>query len=199
MRDETGDEALPGDAAAEVAVEPEAAMPRAEDLARADRVRLRRHPRPVAAERVQRVLHDRHRVQLHEAGACLLVRLEVARELLAEMGLPEGDVPAPADPAVADVCAAEILDPRSSSSERAVPRREVDLALGRAQLRVDQGEEAVEHRPLEGARPRQRGAVSAVLVRVLVHVERVHVSQREPLLVDHLCRERVLRHRPDRA
>ena len=34
----------------------------AEDLARADRGRLRRHPRPVAAERVQRVLHDGHRV-----------------------------------------------------------------------------------------------------------------------------------------
>ena len=36
VRDEPCDEALPRDAAAEVAVEPEAPVPRAEDLARAD-------------------------------------------------------------------------------------------------------------------------------------------------------------------
>ena len=90
MRDEARDEALPGDAAAEVAVEPEAAMQRAEDLAWSDRVRLGRHPRPVASEGVQGVLHDRHRVQLDEARTRLLVRLEVALELLAQMRLPEG-------------------------------------------------------------------------------------------------------------
>ena len=156
MGDEPGDEALPGDAAAEVAVEPEAAVPGTEDLARADRVRLRRHPRPVAAERVERVLHDRHRVQLDKPGARLLVRLEVACELLAEMGLPEGDVPAPADPAVADIRAAEILDPGAVVGER-VLGREVDLALGRAELGVDEAEEAVEHRPLERAGPGHAG------------------------------------------
>ena len=196
MRDETGDEALPGDATTQVTVEPEAAMPRTEDLARADRVRLRRHPRPVAPERVERVLHDRHRVELDEAGARLLVRLEVAGELLAEMGFPEGDVPAPADAAVADVRATEILDPARVVGER-VRGREVDLALGRAQLGVDESEEAFEHRPLERARPRHGGG-DAVLARVLVHVERVHVSQRESLLVDQARRERVLGHRPDR-
>src|SRR5256714_14433793 len=42
---EARDEALPGDASADVAVEPEAAVARAEDLAPPDRVRLRRHPR----------------------------------------------------------------------------------------------------------------------------------------------------------
>src|SRR6185295_13333731 len=56
---EAGDEALPGHChAAAVAVEPERAVPRAEDLARADRRRLGRHPGPVARERVQRDLHD---------------------------------------------------------------------------------------------------------------------------------------------
>jgi hypothetical protein len=40
--DEARDEALPRDAATEDTVEPEAAVPCAEDLARADRVRLRR-------------------------------------------------------------------------------------------------------------------------------------------------------------
>src|SRR5919201_2869219 len=44
VRDESRDEPLPRDAAAEIAVEPEAPMSGAEDLARTDRVRLRRHP-----------------------------------------------------------------------------------------------------------------------------------------------------------
>ena len=50
-------------------------------------------------------------MQLHQAGAGLLVGVEVALELVAEVGLPESDVPAPADPAVTDVGAAEILEP----------------------------------------------------------------------------------------
>ena len=134
-------------------------------------------------------------MELHEAGARLLVRLDVAGELLAEMGLPERDVPAPADPAVAHVRAAEILDPARVVGER-VRGREVDLALGRAQVGVDESEEAFEHRALERARPRHRSG-DAVLARVLVHVERVHVRQRELLLVDHARCELVLRHRPD--
>ncbi len=79
VRDEPGDEALPGDAAAEVAVEPERAMAGAEDLARADRVGLRRHRGPVAAEGVQRVLHHGHRVQVDQPRAGLAVGVEVAR------------------------------------------------------------------------------------------------------------------------
>src|SRR6476659_9878707 len=85
MRHEARDEALPGDATAEIAVEPEAPVRRAEDLTRPDRVRLRRHPRPVPSEGVECVLHDRHRVQLDEARTCLLVRLEIADELLAQV------------------------------------------------------------------------------------------------------------------
>src|SRR5205823_7206036 len=161
MRDEPRDEALPGDAAADVAVEPEAAVLRAEDLARADRVRLRRHPRPVAAERVQGVLHDRHRVELDEPRAGGLVGVEVALELLAEVRLPEGDVATPADAAVADVCAAEPFDPRAVVADR-LGRREVDLLLRRTQLGVDQAEEPLEHRSLERARPRE-GRGDAVL------------------------------------
>jgi hypothetical protein len=39
VRDESGDETLPGDAAAQIPVEPEAPVPRTEDLTRTDRVR----------------------------------------------------------------------------------------------------------------------------------------------------------------
>ena len=159
-----------------------------------DRVRLRRHPRPVASEGVEGVLHDRHRVQLDEARTCLLVRLEVALELLAQMRLPEGDVAAPADPAVAAIGAAEVLDPGAVVADR-LGGREVDLLVRRAQLGVDEPEEALQHRPLERARPARRRR-HAVLVRVLVHVERVDVREREPLVVDHPRGELVLRHRP---
>ena len=196
MRDEPRDEALPRHAAAEVAVEPEAAVPRAEDLARADRVRLRRHPRPVAAERVERVLHDRHRMQLDEPRARLLVRLEVAVELLAQVRLPERDVPAPADAAVADVGAAELLDALAVVDDR-LRRREVDLARraaaarGRSARRTARASHA-------GTSPARNRRGDAVLARVLVHVEGVDVREREPLLVDRPRGELVLRHRPDR-
>ena len=104
-------------------------------------------------------------------------------------------MPAPADAAVADIGAAKILDPTRIVGER-VGCWEVDLAVRRAQLRLDVGEEVVEHRPLERARPRERRG-HPVLVRVLVHVEGVHVREREVLLVDHPHRELVLRHRAD--
>ena len=64
-------------------------------------------------EGVERVLHDGscHRVQLDEAGARLLVGLEVAAELEPEVRLPERDMAAPADAAVGgSVCAAEVLN-----------------------------------------------------------------------------------------
>ena len=152
VRHQPRDEALPGDAAAEVAVEPERAMAGAEDLARPDRVGLRRHRGPVAAEGVQRVLHDGHRVQLDQPRAGAAVGIEVAVELGAEMRLPEGDVPAPADASVTDVGAAEVLDPRAVVGDR-LAGREVDLVLGRAQLGIDEREEPLPHRALERARP----------------------------------------------
>jgi hypothetical protein len=42
-------------------------------------------------------------VQFDEPRACLLVRVQVACELVPEVRLPERDVPAPADTPVADV------------------------------------------------------------------------------------------------
>src|SRR5438132_11731104 len=105
---------------------------------------------------MERVLHDRHRVQLDEPRTRPLVRLEVARELLAEMRLPEGDVPAPADASVADIGAAEVIDPRAEVGQ-CFRRREVDLPRRWAELLVDQPEEAVEHCPLERSRPGDRG------------------------------------------
>jgi hypothetical protein len=51
-------------------------------------------------------------MELDEARAGLLVGLQVTFKLRTEVRLPECDVAAPADPAVADVGAAEILDQR---------------------------------------------------------------------------------------
>src|ERR1035441_2808420 len=53
------------------------------------------------------------------------------------------------------------------------------------------------HRSLEGTGPRYRGGLT-VLIRVLIHVERVDVSQREAFFVDRLGRQLVLRHRAAR-
>ncbi len=195
MGDQAGDEALPRDAAPEVPVEPERTVAGAEHLARPDGRRFRGHPRPVAAERVQRVLHDGHRVQLDDPGARPLVGVDVAAELMPELGLPESDVPAPADPAVADVGAAALLDPLGVVADRVVAG-EVDLRLRRTQVGVDAPEEMLLHRPSERSAPRRR-CRPPVLVCVLVHVERMHVLQREPLVVDAANCERVLRHRPD--
>src|SRR5204863_5094058 len=97
---------------------------------------------------VEGCLTDRHRVQLDKAGAGLLVALEIAAELLAQMRLPEGDVAAPADPAVAAIGAAELLEAVAVAAD-CLRRREVDLFVRRAQLGVDETEEALEHRPLE--------------------------------------------------
>ena len=118
MRHEARDEALPGGATAEIAVESEAPVLCAEDLTGPYRVRLRRHPRPVPSEGVECVLHDRHRVQLDEARTCLLVRLEIAGELLAPGGTPRRRCAAPADAAVAAICAAEVLDPCAVVADR---------------------------------------------------------------------------------
>jgi hypothetical protein len=145
---------------------------------------------------VERVLHDRHRVQLDEPRACLLVGLEVAVELLAEVGLPEGDVPAPADASVADVRPAEVLDHGRVVADL-LARREVDVLAARPELGVDRSEEALDHGPLERAGPRERRRL-ALVVGVLVHVERVHVPARETLRVDRPRRQLVLRHRPHR-
>ena len=57
----------------------------AEDLTRPDRVCPGRNPRPVAAEGVEGVLHDGHGMQLDESRAGLLVGLEIAVELIAEV------------------------------------------------------------------------------------------------------------------
>ena len=114
-------------------------------------------------------------MELDEACAGLLVRGQVAVELEAEMRLPERDVPAPPDAAVTDVGAAEVLDPLRVVLDR-VAGRKVDLALRRAQVGVDEVEEALPHRALERAWPRERSRVP-VLVRVLVHVERVNVRE----------------------
>ena len=132
-------------------------------------------------------------MELDEACAGLLVRGQVAVELEAEMRLPERDVAAPPDAAVTDVGAAEVLDPLRVVPDR-VAGRKVDLALRRAQVGVYEVEEALPHRALERAGPRERRRVP-VLVRVLVHVERVDVREGEALGVDRLGRETVLGHR----
>ena len=75
------------------------------------------------------VLHDGHRVELHEARALLLVGAEVVAELEAEVRLPEGDVPAPADPPVAHVGPARVLDHPAVARDD-VPGGEVDLPGG---------------------------------------------------------------------
>jgi hypothetical protein len=105
-------------------------------------------------------------------------------------------VPTPANSAVADVGAPEVFDARAVVVDRIVGRK-MNLCLGRPQLRVDQVEEALLHGSLERARPR-KGRGPSLLVGVLIHVERVHVGQRQPLQVDHPGRELVLRHGADR-
>src|SRR3954453_24087264 len=107
-------------------------------------------------------------MQIDQSGAGVAVGIEVALELGAEMWFPEGDVAAPADASVADVGAAEVLDAGAVVRD-SLACREVDLALGRAQLGIDEREESLPHRALERARPcGWRG--HAVLIGVLVHV-----------------------------
>src|SRR5690242_1836320 len=107
VRDQAGDKPLPGDASAQVSVEPEGAVLRPQDLSRADGIGLRGDPAPVASKGVEGVLHNGHRMKLHTARPGLPVGVHIGgairlKELITQMRLPEGDMPAPSDPAIAD-------------------------------------------------------------------------------------------------
>src|SRR5581483_3184761 len=147
VRHQPRDEPLPAHAAAQVAVQPEGAVLRAQYLCRADGVGLRRHPAPVAAKEVQRVLHDGHGMQFHTARPGLSVSIHVGSaicldELIAQVRLPEGDMAAPADTPVADIRAAPVGDALAVVRE-GLPGREVDLTFRHAQPRIDLAEEVL--------------------------------------------------------
>jgi hypothetical protein len=69
-------------------------------------------------------------VKLDESRAGPHVGVEVTVELLAEVRLPEGDVPAPADAAVADIRASEPLDALAVVDDRLRRRERAARILG---------------------------------------------------------------------
>src|SRR5204863_1781382 len=111
----------------------------AEDLGRANGIGFRRYPAPVAAEAVERILHDRHRVELDAARARLLIRFDVIAERFTQMRFPESNVPAPADSAVTNIGPAQVCDLSAVVGQR-VLRREVDLGIRRTQVRPNLAE-----------------------------------------------------------
>jgi len=161
-------------------------------MGRADGGGLGRHPAPVAPEAVQRVLHDGHGMQLHDAGAGGAECRQVVAELEPQVRLPKGDVPAPADASIDDIGAAQVCDSPGIVGERGACR-EMNLARRRPQLLLDPAEESLHHGPLEGAGP-VGGRGVAFLVRVLVHVEAVQVIAGEAQLVDEARGDGILRH-----
>jgi len=142
---------------------------------------------------MQRVLHDRHRVQLDQTCAGMSEGFHVTGELMTEMSLPKRNMTAPANSAVADVGAAEVLYAGAVAVDRS-GRRKVDVVGRWSQVSFYQSEEVLPHGSFERAGPRHRGGLP-VLVRVLVHVESVNVRKREVFPVDHPGRQFVLRHR----
>ena len=71
----------------------------------------------------------------------------------------------------------------------------MNLALRRAQVRIQPPEKVLHHRPLEGTLPTQGGSI-AVLVCIFIHVERDNVPAGNAQAIDHFDRCIVLRHRP---
>ena len=74
----------------------------------------------------------------------------------------------------------------------------MDLIVGRPQLAVDAREEPLLHRPLEGARPRDRCGHDPSSFAYSSMLNVCTWASDEALLVDHLRGELVLGHRPDR-
>src|SRR5437867_6491130 len=106
MGHEARDKALPTDPSPQITIQPETPVLRAQDLRGSDRVRFRRHPGPVAAERMKRVLHDRHGMQLDAPWPGFFVGFEVVTIFKPKVGFPESDMTAPADSSIAYIRAA---------------------------------------------------------------------------------------------
>ena len=194
---EARDEALPGHGGASSAhtVQPEGAVLGTQDVRRTDRGGHGRHPGPVAAEGMEGVLHDRHRVELDDLRLGRLVLLHRG-VVVAEMGFEEGDVPAPADAAVAAIGATGRRDHVGVVVDVAGIGKVDVLGLG-AQFVVDPAEEVGHHRRGEGAFPLGGGGL-AVLVGILVHAEGDEVLAFDFLPVDDPGGDVVLGDGPDR-
>ncbi len=195
--DEPRDEPLPRHRRRDAAhaVQPKRPVPRHQNFFGTNRRGLWGNPTPIAAKTVQRVLHDRHRVQLDDSAVLLLVTREVADEIETQMRLPKRDVAAPSDSAITAIHAAAVLHHLMVILDVFV-RREVDVLFLGTELFLDSVEKVFPHGRRKRAFP-LGGSGSPILIRVFVHVEGRDVVARKSQAVDHLCGNGELRYRTD--